>query len=376
MDTRSIPTSWRYALGLAVTAFALFLLWYFSDIVIYILISAVLGIIGRPLVRRLSIIKIRGRYIPRGIAALLTTILMWVVFATFFVIFIPLIFNKLGQFANLDIAQVISSINAPIIALQEHLSEIFSISMREFSLTETLAVSIREWLNIDVVNSVVGSFVSTATDFVIALFSITFITFFFLKEDGLFYSMVTTAFPKRYEDNITRALDSVTVLLVRYFTGILAESFIMMVVVSLGLLLFGANAENAFFTGLIVGVLNVIPYVGPMIGFAIGLFVGLVSPIEGMTLAQTLLATGGTILTAQGLDNFVLQPVLYSNRVKAHPLEIFIVILIAGNLAGVVGMLLAIPSYTVIRVFAKEFFYNFRLVQALTENLTTDDEKQ
>ncbi len=376
MDLRSISTSWRYALGIAVTALALFLIWYFSDIVIYILISAVLGIIGRPLVRRLSVIKIRGRYIPRTIAALLTTVLMWVVFATFFVIFIPLIFHKLSQFANLDIAQVISSINAPIIALQERLSETFSISMREFSLTDTIASSIREWLNIDVVNSVVGSFVSTATDFVIALFSITFITFFFLKEDGLFYSMVTTAFPKRYEDNITRALDSVTVLLVRYFTGILAESFIMMVVVSLGLLLFGANAENAFFTGLIVGVLNVIPYVGPMIGFAIGLFVGLVSPIEGMTLAQTLLATGGTILTAQGLDNFVLQPVLYSNRVKAHPLEIFIVILIAGNLAGVVGMLLAIPSYTVIRVFAKEFFYNFRLVQALTENLTTDDEKQ
>ena len=167
-----------------------------------------------------------------------------------------------------------------------------------------------------------------------------------------------------------------TVLLVRYFTGILAESFIMMIIVSFILLLFGASGENAFFTGLIVGVLNVIPYVGPLIGFSIGLFVGLVSPIEGMTLTQTLLATGGTILTAQGLDNFVLQPVLYSNRVKAHPLEIFIVILIAGNLAGVVGMLLAIPSYTVIRVFAKEFFYNFRLVQALTENLTTDEEKR
>ena len=376
MDLRSISTSWRYALGIAVTALALFLIWYFSDIVIYILISAVLGIIGRPLVRRLSVIKIRGRYIPRTIAALLTTILMWAVFATFFVIFIPLIFQKLSQFANLDIAQVISSINDPIIALQEHISETFSISMREFSLTDALVASMREWMNIDVVNSVVGSFVSTATDFVIALFSITFITFFFLKEDDLFYSMVTTRFPKRYEDNIIRALDSTTVLLVRYCTGILAESFIMMVIVSLGLLLFGANGENAFFTGLIVGVINVIPYVGPMIGFAIGMFVGLASPIEGMTIAETLLATGGTILTAQGLDNFVLQPVLYSNRVKAHPLEIFIVILIAGNLAGVVGMLLAIPSYTVIRVFAKEFFYNFRLVQVLTENLTTDDEKQ
>lgn len=376
MNTKTIPTSWRFALGLVATAVALYLLWYFSDIVIYILISAVLGIIGRPLVRRLSVMKIRGRYIPRGVAALLTTLLMWALFATFFSIFIPLIFNKLSEFSSLDMVQVISSINDPIIALQEHLSETFSIPMREFSLTDTLAASIREWLNIDVVNSVVGSFVSTATSFIIALFSITFITFFFLKEDGLFYSMITTIFPKRYEDNITRALDSVTVLLVRYFTGILTESFIMMVVVSLILLLFGASGENAFFTGLIVGVLNVVPYVGPLIGFAIGLFVGLVSPIEGMTLAQTLLATGGTILTAQGLDNFVLQPVLYSNRVKAHPLEIFIVILIAGNVAGVVGMLLAIPSYTVIRVFAKEFFNNFRVVQALTENLTTDDEKR
>ena len=54
---------------------------------------------------------------------------------------------------------------------------------------------------------------------------------------------------------------------------------------------------------------------------------------------------------------------------KAHPLEIFIVILIAGSLAGIVGMLLAIPSYTVLRVFAKEFFSQFRLVQKLTEKI-------
>ena len=248
MDIRSIPTSWRFVLGLVATAVAFYLLWYFSDIVIYILISAVLGIIGRPLVRRMSIVKIRDRYIPRGVAALITTGLMWVVFATFFSIFIPLIFNKLSEFSHLDMVQVISSINDPIIALQEHISETFSIPMREFSLTDALVASIREWLNIDVVNSVVGSFVSTATDFVIALFSITFITFFFLKEDDMFYSMVTTVFPKRYEENITRALDSVTILLVRYFTGILAESFIMMIVVSLGLLLFGASGENAFFT--------------------------------------------------------------------------------------------------------------------------------
>jgi len=367
---KSLPISLRYLLGFLATAVAVFLIWYFSSVVIYILVSAVLGIVGRPLVNRLSQLRIRGRYMPRWTAALVTLAVMWVIFAAFFMIFIPLVLNKIGQFAHLDMVQVVSSINRPIIALQEQIDEMFSIPMEEFSLTDAIAASIKEWLNVDAVNSLLGSVVDMASSFFIALFSITFITYFFLKEDGLFYAMVTAVFPSRYEENIRRALDSVTVLLVRYFTGILFESFIVMVVVSLLLLIFGASAENAFFTGLMVGVLNVIPYIGPLIGMAIGMFVGLVSPIEGMSVMHTMLVIAGSVLTAQGIDNFILQPVLYSNRVKAHPLEIFLVILIAGNVAGVVGMLLAIPSYTVIRVFAKEFFNNFRIVRKLTENLT------
>ena len=61
------------------------------------------------------------------------------------------------------------------------------------------------------------------------------------------------------------------------------------------------------------------------------------------------------------VDVFIFQPYIYSNSVKAHPLEIFLVILLAGNIAGILGMLVAIPTYTVLRVFAKEFFSNFKL---------------
>lgn len=93
------------------------------------------------------------------------------------------------------------------------------------------------------------------------------------------------------------------------------------------------------------------------------------TPIEGMTTGHTMLVIAGTLLVIKGFDDFVLQPALYSERVKAHPLEIFLVILIAGSLAGIVGMLLAIPSYTVLRVFAKEFFSQFRLVRKLTEKI-------
>ena len=181
--------------------------------------------------------------------------------------------------------------------------------------------------------------------------------------------MVIIMFPKKYEANISRALDSVTNLLVRYFTGIVTESALMTVIVSIGLLIWGLSPHDALVIGLIVGVLNVIPYVGPTIGIAIGIFIGVTGMQGDVSTGGMALRIAGTILFAQGVDNFVLQPVLYSNRAKAHPLENFLVILIAGSLAGVLGMLLAIPAYNVIRVFAKEFFNNFRVVQKLTEKI-------
>ena len=139
--------------------------------------------------------------------------------------------------------------------------------------------------------------------------------------------------------------------------------------VSVVLRLFGMVSTDALTIATFVGVLNVIPYIGPLIGLCLGLTIALLSPIAGVATVGTLLIVGGTILTAQAVDNFVLQPVLYSNSVHAHPLEIFLVILIAGSVGGVVGMLFAIPSYNVIRVFAKEFFNNIRVVQKLTENM-------
>ena len=230
-------------------------------------------------------------------------------------------------------------------SLEHFIKQTFAIRDDEFSIIQAITEQIKPLLNINLINNLLASIVNTVGNAVIAAFSISFITFFFLKESSLFYDMVIIMFPKKYEANISRALDSVTNLLVRYFTGIVTESALMTVIVSIGLLIWGLSPHNALVIGLIVGVLNVIPYVGPTIGIA------------------------GTILFAQGVDNFVLQPVLYSNRAKAHPLEIFLVILIAGSLAGVLGMLLAIPAYNVIRVFAKEFFNNFRVVQKLTEKI-------
>lgn len=368
MDTtrRSI---WRYVAGFVLTAIILYLIWYFSSVVIYILVSAVLAIMGRPLVNQIIKLKVGKRHLPRWFAAAVTLLTIWVLFIAAFSLFVPLVANKVYELSTLDFRSVLKSIEEPIAHAQDYLHSLFIMPETKFSLTEVLANSLRDVIDYNTINTAFSSIINVGMSFVIAFFSISFITFFFLKEDGLFFAMVKAVFPERYKENVERALDKVTVLLSRYFSGLLAESVIIMVVISVAMIIFGMKVEDACFIGLIMGVMNVIPYAGPVMGGIASLFVGIVTPISGYTVGATMLVIAATLLTVKGLDDFVLQPTLYSSRVKAHPLEVFLVILLAGSAAGIVGMLLAIPAYTVLRVFAKEFFSQISLVKKLTENV-------
>ena len=359
----------RFMVGLAITAAILFLIWYFSSVVIYILVSAVLAIMGRPVVSWLLKIRISNRSMPRWTAASITLVVIMAVLLGILSLFIPLIFSKINEFAHLDFASVLKSVEEPIAHAQAYMQRTFAMPETSFSLTDTLASKIKELINYDTLNNTFTSILNVALSTLISIFSISFITFFFLKEDGLFYSMVTAMFPERLQQNVTRALDSITYLLSRYFTGLLTESLILMVVISTVLILFGMKTDNALMVGLIMGVMNVIPYAGPLIGGVISAFMGIVTPIEGYTAIASVMIICCTLFCIKGFDDFVLQPTIYSERVKAHPLEVFLVILLAGYMAGIVGMLLAIPSYTVLRVLAKEFFSEFSLVQKLTQNI-------
>lgn len=358
----------KYIIGLLVTALSLLAVWYFRDIVAYILIAAVVAIIGKPVMDLLLRIEIKNHRMPRWSAALLTEACIWLIFAALFSIFIPLVISKVNELSNLNENMIHGGLTAPIESLQNYLIRTLSLSP-DFSLVDSILTELKKLLSIDMINSVIASIVSIMGNIGIALFSITFITFFFLKDEDLFCNILVTIFPRRYEHNIRNAMDSVGTLLMRYFTGIIAESMILTTFVSILLLIFGQSAREALFIGMFVGLLNVIPYIGPIIAFCVSILISLLSPIAGFTFLGTALVVGGTVLSSQIVDNMILQPILYSNRVKAHPLEIFIVILIAGSIGGVIGMLVAIPAYNVIRVFAKEFFNKFRVVQKLTEKI-------
>ena len=95
----------------------------------------------------------------------------------------------------------------------------------------------------------------------------------------------------------------------------------------------------------------------------------MLTPIDG-AIPYTIIVVLSTIIVVKFIDDFIIQPTLYSERIQAHPLEVFLVILIAGFIGGVWGMLLAIPLYTIVRVLAREFFSEYSVVRKLTSQMT------
>lgn len=368
-NTLSLQTVLRWVVGLTVATAVGALLWYFREVVVYILISAVFAIIGRPFVGLLCKLKIKKFALPRWLAAAVTLLLLWVIIGGLLSLIVPLVAGKIYELSSLDLRSALEGVEAPLERLQNSISTIFALPETHFSISDIIVSSLRRFLNYDTVNAVVSSIINTGMSAVIVVFSVSFITFFFLKEDGLFSQMVSAVFPEKYAENVHRAIDKVSLLLSRYFTGLLTESLIISTIIAIVLFLFGMNVEDACFIAVIMGMLNVIPYAGPAVGVLVSIFIGVVSPIDGCTIAYTLAVIMGTICVVKGIDDFVLQPTIYSSKVSAHPLEIFIVILMAGSVGGIVGLLVAVPSYTVLRVFAKEFFSEVSLVRKLTKEI-------
>ena len=167
----------RFTVGAAITAVVLFLMWYFSSIVIYILVSAVLAIMGRPLVARISRGRIGRWRVPRWCGALVTLLVIWIVFAVMCGLFVPLVTNKLYQLAHLDFSTVLTSVEEPLQRIQDYLTHFFSLPETQVSFKDTLILFLQSLINFDTINTAFSSVVSLAVSSVIAFFSISFITF-------------------------------------------------------------------------------------------------------------------------------------------------------------------------------------------------------
>lgn len=357
--------------------FFIFLLWYFSTIVTYILTSVVLSFLGRPLVSWICSFRIRNFKIPAGIAALITLIAIWFVFFSFFRFIIPLLINELETLSQIDFKAVLQSIENPLTKLLKFSGrEPLAVENRTFS--DILAEQLGSTIDLSQLPNIFAVVAGTIGELLIGFFAVSFITFFFLKEKDIFREGILLIVPTEMEEKVSHIIDSISYLLRRYFIGLILQIFMVMLLDTLGLNLVGIGFNHAVVIGLICGLFNVIPYLGPWMGAGVGLLMGAALNINADFMSQTLpllALMSAVFLSVQIIDNILFQPLIYSSSVKAHPLEIFLVILAAGSLAGITGMFLAIPAYTIVRVIAKEFFDNMKLVKKLTEKLEQGNKK-
>ena len=363
----------RYIIIIVTLVIAGSIVWYLRDIVGYLLISWVLSLLGQPFFKLYKKIRIGKYRVGNNLAAGMTILSFLIIISIVIALFVPMILKQARTIADVDYPAVWQSLEEPITQLNERMIKAGLLDPDKNSPLKNLQIEITDQAGV-MISNIFGSVLSITFSLIIGLFSVVFMTFFLLREKGLIQNFLAALVPNEMEDKLFIALSEIQNLLTRYFIGILGQITIITVIVTLGLTVLGI--ENALLIAFFAALINVIPYLGPMIGAAFGVFIAITSNIE-LDFYTEMLPMIGKIMVVfafmQLTDNFVLQPIIFSTSVKAHPLEIFIIILIGAHIYGIIGMVLAIPGYTVIRVVAQTFLIRFKIVQRMTKRLNKEN---
>lgn len=364
----------RLAFVMAVLGIVVSICWFFRKVLLYIILAAVVALLAHPVFKLLVTLKIKRKSLPDWAASILSILVVFAVLFGIVTTIFPVIGSVVGDISKANVENAAQSLTAPLADFNIWLTESFPALGTEFKIESFALQQLQGLLDVSLFPSMIGSVASFVANIAIALFAIIFISFFLIKKPSLITEAVISLVPEKYDEKVKISMNQIGQLISRYFGGLFLEVLGVSILNFLGLMLiarmgFKYSIGIAFLTG----VLNIIPYVGPLLGGAIGVSLSLTikyicatSYGLGVSFFPFVAILIGIFLFTQMIDNYVFQPFIYSNSVKAHPLEIFIVLLMAGHIGGMVGMLAAIPSYTVIRVIAKQFFSNLRAIRALT----------
>ena len=371
---RSIDRLARYLIGAGVFAIVAFLCWYFRSVLIYIIAAFVVSLIGHPVMTLLRKVRIKGKSAPDWLLSILTILIILGLLLFVITQAVPVVARIVRDASILNHSSIGGN---PLDRVNDWIIGLFPSLGPDFDVIGLLVDKLREVTNVSNVTSLISSVTSAVSGFAIGLFSIVFISFFFIRDEHLFSRIVRALVPDRIEESVGKAITEIENLLSRYFVGLLIEMLGVALLDFLGLWLIARlGFNNAVGIAFIAGLLNVIPYVGPLAGEVIGVVLAVILKYgAGVGLDVNIwvfaLIVFAIMFATQMVDNFIYQPVIYSTSIKASPLEIFIVLLIVGHIGGVLGILVAIPAYTVVRVIASRFFYHLKPVKRLIPDLDT-----
>lgn len=346
---------------LVLTALILYFLYQIQSVLIYLVIALILTLIGNPI---LDFFKKKLRF-NHTFATIATLLIFILIIAGLLTMFVPLILSQGQNLSLLNTAEIeknsVQLINQIAAFLESHHIDSSKV-LKEANITSKI--------NFGIVTDFLNVILGTISSFGMGMASVLFITFFFLKDRLYFTISAKKLIPDSHEEQILNSLEKINHLLSRYFIGLLIQLFIVFILYLVVLIIF--DIPNAIIIAFLCAVLNIIPYIGPLIASLLAAALTMLSHLGNDFQTDILPATIYVLIgfwIVQILDNNISQPIIFSKSVSSHPLEIFLVILIAGFLFGILGMIIAVPLYTIFKVIGKEFFPENVVIQLLTKNI-------
>ena len=348
---------------LVASCLVLFFLYQIATVILYCIIAIVISLLLNPLV---NFLKRRLKF-KNTIATISSILIAFLVISGFVLLFVPLL---LAQGENLSLLNV-SSLEKNYHLLIENITvflDSYNINTKQLIQSSKLS----SFATFEFIPNFLNSFLSTLGSFSMGFTSVLFITFFLLKEKDVLYLKFKRLLPENQKEKILNSIQDINHLLSRYFLGLLLQLTIIMLLYLIIFIIFGV--ENAIIIALLCAIFNIVPYVGPLIASIVAGLLIMTSGIgSGADFATETLPTAIYVLIGMSLvqviDNNFSSPLIFSKSTNSHPLEIFLVILIAGILFGITGMIIAVPFYTSLKVIGKEFLPNNKIIKALTKNL-------
>ncbi|PSQ97989.1 MAG: AI-2E family transporter [Bacteroidetes bacterium SW_9_63_38] len=346
----------RFLLGAATAGIVGWLLWYFAGLVLYLVVGGVLAYLLRPVVDWLQSHGLRRVSAILGSFVLLLGAVSVIV--TSIVPFVGQQVQELSQLISVDLATDVATY------VENRVRQVTPIEPGVIvDNVERMAQALMQGdlVKGDQVAGTVSSVVALFTNIVYAVVIIPFVTFFLLKDGLEIRRSLLWLVPNQYFEVTLAILDKVEGNIGRYLSALLIQCTSIAVIASV--LLWGVGLQNAIAIGIFTGLANTIPYFGPFLGFVCGTLVGIAQTGNFVLVPWVALAMALTQLA----DNVLLQPIIFSRAAKAHPLVILFVVLIGARLGGIIGMLIAIPLTTTVRVVVEQVLWslhNYRILRS------------
>ncbi|MGC8594971.1 MAG: AI-2E family transporter [Candidatus Kryptoniota bacterium] len=328
----------QFKVGLLL-AFLFGFLWIvslFTEVFALLLLSTLLSFLLSPLVGALE---------RRGLPRVVSIVIIYLAIALFFI----LLFRAFLPALVLQVTTMEQSVRATDFAAKFQLIQIEVQKMLPFLKLDQITNKIEQF-GVSITGESL-SLITSAASVIMTAVIVPFVTFFFLKDGDKMVRLFIEHIPNKYFEMSLNVLHKIEIQLGKYIRAWMTEAAIVGALSITGLLVIGVN--YAVLVGVLAGIANLIPYLGPLVGAVPAILISIAQRGD-LSLIVPIVALFVGIRLA---DDVIIVPALYSRSASMHPLTIIFVLLVAAELKGIVGMVLAIPTYTIFKVIARETYW-------------------